>query len=203
MTISADELYEFAQSKGVGLRAKNALIFIEENRLQVADFFKEASASGLITSPGIRYAANGCARNIDYQLYSSMDEWEYEGATHELDRQVKNWAIPENLNTGMFIRHNRKFQTSIQPSPYLHIDSPGHAKYMDKLGEYNIECIKALNCLTQFYFGERFAPNIKPVMEYKGKKFADLVEQAHSHSRIDEMHAQLWEQGFLQCDIDR
>ena len=54
--------------------------------------------------------------------------------------------------------------------------------------DYAKECLKAINCVTEFNFGEPLLQNIEPEISKETK------------NETDEILIRLWKSGYLQCD---
>lgn len=73
---------------------------------------------------------------------------------------------------------------------------------------YVANSLKFLNCLTEFYYSERLFPNIQSNNEEStATKLDNLNSQdisTASEEQVEAMdHLQMWQAGFLKCDLDR
>ncbi len=202
MTITGEDIYELARlNRGTGIKARDILVFLGENRHKPLAFFVEKSESGELDPRHMRNAVNGVGYGVRGHLSFHTNEGllktvDMDQVESVLGSQLDKWCIPKRIT---------------KASPYFLVPGASEAGMKDNIGAYNITCLRGLNCMTEFYFGERFLPSIKPAVEYEPQTFISLVEAENNVSNehefradeMDKMQTQLWEQGYLQCDITR
>lgn len=234
MTLSTKALFEAAKTytprcrMRVGEKARNTLKFLAHHHDETPNFFAQAvDDKRLNTHPLCMYT-----RALNHRIWEQVDSAEQpelaKAASAVFLEQFSKWAVLPNVCE----KSKDAFRSALWQKPtreetrwvyhYTTTDSKSYGAIPRE--DYAVETLKVLNCLTEFYFGERLLPNIKPAQEYtaltwqdvqtayEASSLQDLTEQLAANStqpqKIDDSMMQQMQQMLLndqlwRCDIPR
>lgn len=187
-------------AKYSGQATFNAAQFLFERRDRNLDgLIRDISDSNVKTS-NLSRLAKGIAGGIRCSLKQEGHGNLVNDAFNAIIQNSKEWGISSRVLQGSLI-----LDESSNPERWLIIGTAS-GSYMQPV-EYTQECLKAINCMSEFYFGELMLTNIGPIHPYTATTLADLSpsfeqkQQMEILSEEEQVIKNLLDSGFLQCEL--
>lgn len=207
MTISSKELFRLARgSKGLGAQAMEMVDFLVDNAEETPHFFSTEISSQKISLRTMSTFSRALERRIYDAINQNKDKAFVNEVSNLFCEQFTNWGIDPTIT---------HLYTGLPHGPWIKHETASSVKHLGATPEhYMIESLKLINFLCEFYFGKRLFSNVSPQKEYQPITWADLQNgqikrQAFQESvfsdseKEEELMFQLWQAGYLKCDLPR
>jgi len=235
VTITANKLYKPLRQyseKRIGPSVKSVLEFCETNKDKPLDFFDEATSQGDINPTRLGtfiWMLRAYVHTCMEEECGNNEQLLSEAGTVFME-QFNKWGIapavalteePSESGLSMVPLKYRDMPWFRTNRPSI-ADKGGHSRKKGpdydpvSRNQYTGEALKITNCLCEFYFGERFLPNVKPEEEYVALTWANVQEsfdykqetqlqtEAIDITSLEaQMQKMLLEDRYWKCDLPR